>query len=92
MPPRADADGGGRRHGSSRCDAQCLRVSGGGESSTGVCFAKAAGQLAKSVSIDALVLVHCADAIRPSVRALADEQARDLELHYIFPKIYSFLV
>jgi transposase len=41
-------------------------------------FAKATGQLAKSDRIDALVLAHFAEAIRPPVRAVADEQAREL--------------
>jgi len=41
-------------------------------------FAKATGQLAKSDKIDALVLAHFAEAIRPQVRAMADEQSRAL--------------
>lgn len=41
-------------------------------------FAKATGQLAKSDKIDALVLAHFAEAIRPQVRAMADEQTREL--------------
>jgi transposase len=42
-------------------------------------FAKAIGQLAKSDKIDALVLAHFAEAIRPQVRAMADEQSRALK-------------
>ena len=41
-------------------------------------FAKATGKLAKSDKIDALVIAHFAQAIRPEVRELADEQARAL--------------
>jgi transposase len=41
-------------------------------------FAKATGQLAKSDRIDALVLAHFAEAIRPQVRPMADEQTREL--------------
>lgn len=41
-------------------------------------FAKACGKLAKSDAIDAAVLAHFADAIRPQVRALPDAQAREL--------------
>ncbi|MEM9009466.1 MAG: IS110 family transposase [Cyanobacteria bacterium P01_F01_bin.86] len=42
-------------------------------------FAKATGQLAKTDSIDAGVLAHFAEVIRPEVRALPDEQAQLLE-------------
>lgn len=41
-------------------------------------FAKATGKLAKTDAIDAAVLAHFADAIRPEVRALPDVQAREL--------------
>lgn len=41
-------------------------------------FAKAAGRLAKTDRIDAAVLAHFAEAIRPEVRPLAGEQAREL--------------
>jgi len=39
-------------------------------------FAKATGKLAKTDAIDAAVLAHFAEAIRPEVRALPDAQAR----------------
>ena len=42
-------------------------------------FAKAAGKLAKSDTIDALVLAHFGAAMRPQVRALGDEQTRELK-------------
>ena len=42
-------------------------------------FAKATGQLAKTDALDARVLAHFAEAIRPQVRDLPDEQARQLE-------------
>ncbi len=42
-------------------------------------FAKATGQLAKTDAIDAKVLAHFADAIRPEVRAISDESSRQLE-------------
>ena len=42
-------------------------------------FAKALGKLAKTDAIDAAVLAHFADAVRPEVRALPDEQSRELE-------------
>lgn len=42
-------------------------------------FAKATGQLAKTDSIDAAVLAHFAEVIRPEVRPLPDEQAQLLE-------------
>jgi transposase len=42
-------------------------------------FAKATGRLAKTDRIDALVLAHFADAIRPAVRPLPDEDARRLD-------------
>lgn len=42
-------------------------------------FAKATGQLAKTDAIDARVLAHFADAIRPEVRQISDESSRNLE-------------
>ena len=42
-------------------------------------FAKATGQLAKTDVIDARVLAHFADAIRPEVRQISDESSRQLE-------------
>lgn len=42
-------------------------------------FAKATGQLAKTDAIDAEVLAHFADAIRPPVREMSDESSRQLE-------------
>jgi transposase len=42
-------------------------------------FAKATGQLAKTDAIDAAVLAHFAEAIRPQARPLPDEQARPLD-------------
>jgi transposase len=42
-------------------------------------FAKATGKLAKTDSIDAHVLAHFADAVRPEVRALKDVEAQNLE-------------
>lgn len=42
-------------------------------------FAKATGQLAKTDAIDAKVLAHFADAIRPQVREIGDESSRQLE-------------
>lgn len=42
-------------------------------------FAKATGQLAKTDAIDAKVLAHFADAIRPEVRQISDESSRRLE-------------
>ncbi len=42
-------------------------------------FAKATGQLAKTDAIDAKVLAHFADAIRPEVRQISDESSRNLE-------------
>ncbi|NOJ28367.1 MAG: IS110 family transposase [Nitrososphaera sp.] len=42
-------------------------------------FAKATGRLAKTDSIDAKVLAHFADAIRPEVRPLPDAQVTALE-------------
>lgn len=41
-------------------------------------FAKAVGRLAKTDQIDAAVLAHFAEAIRPEPRPLADERAREL--------------
>lgn len=41
-------------------------------------FAKATGQLAKTDSIDALVLAHFAEAVRPAVRPLPDEVTLEL--------------
>lgn len=42
-------------------------------------FAKALGRLAKTDSLDAEVLAHFAEAVRPEPRPLKDQQARDLE-------------
>jgi transposase len=42
-------------------------------------FARATGRLAKTDRIDAAVLAHFADAIRPEVRPLPDDEARRLE-------------
>ena len=42
-------------------------------------FARATGQLAKTDAIDAKVLAHFADAIRPEVRPISDESSRQLE-------------
>ena len=42
-------------------------------------FAKATGRLAKTDAIDARVLAHFADAIRPEVRQISDESSRQLE-------------
>lgn len=42
-------------------------------------FAKATGKLAKTDAIDAKVLAHFADAIRPEVRQISDESSRQLE-------------
>lgn len=42
-------------------------------------FAKATGQLAKTDQIDAGVLAHFAEVVRPSVRALPDEETRQLD-------------
>ena len=41
-------------------------------------FAKAVGRLAKTDKIDAAVLAHFAEAVRPEPRPLADEHAREL--------------
>jgi transposase len=41
-------------------------------------FAKAVGRLAKTDAIDAAVLAHFAEAVRPEVRPVPDEQARAL--------------
>ena len=41
-------------------------------------FAKATGRLAKTDRIDAVVLAHFAEAVRPESRPLADEHAREL--------------
>lgn len=41
-------------------------------------FAKATGQLAKTDAIDALVLAHFGEALRPEVRLLKDEQTQEL--------------
>jgi transposase len=43
-------------------------------------FAKAVGKLAKTDAIDAAVLAHFARAIRPKVRPLPDEAARELDV------------
>src|SRR5689334_7466715 len=42
-------------------------------------FARAAGKLAKTDALDAAVLAHFAEAIRPQARPLPDEQARRLD-------------
>lgn len=42
-------------------------------------FAKATGQLAKTDQIDARVLAQFADMVRPPVRALADDETRQLD-------------
>ena len=42
-------------------------------------FAKAVGKLAKTDAIDALVLAHLAEALRPPVRAMPDEEAQILQ-------------
>lgn len=42
-------------------------------------FAKASGRLAKTDRIDALVLAHFAEQIKPELRPLKDEQTRELE-------------
>ena len=42
-------------------------------------FAKATGKLAKTDVIDAKILAHFADAIRPEVRQISDESSRQLE-------------
>ncbi len=42
-------------------------------------FAKATGHLAKTDVIDARVLAHFGDAVRPEVRTLPDEQSRELK-------------
>ena len=41
-------------------------------------FAKATGKLAKTDTIDALILAHFAEAIRPEVRPLKDDEALEL--------------
>jgi transposase len=41
-------------------------------------FAKATGQLAKTDAVDAAVLAHFAEAVRPEVRAFPDEATREL--------------
>jgi transposase len=41
-------------------------------------FAKAIGRLAKTDSIDAEVLAHFGEAVRPAIRALKDEQTQEL--------------
>ena len=41
-------------------------------------FAKATGHLAKTDAIDALVLAHFGEALRPEVRVLKDEQTQEL--------------
>src|SRR5262249_42446463 len=42
-------------------------------------FARASGRLAKTDRLDALVLAHFAEAVRPEVRPLPDEDARGLD-------------
>jgi transposase len=44
-------------------------------------FAKATGVLAKTDRIDARILARFGEAVKPEVRALPDEQARDLMAH-----------
>ena len=41
-------------------------------------FARATGQLAKTDALDARVLAHCADVIRPTPRPLPDAQTQEL--------------
>lgn len=41
-------------------------------------FAKACGQLAKTDALDAAMIAHFAEAVRPQARAVADEAARNL--------------
>ena len=41
-------------------------------------FARSTGRLAKTDSLDAQVLAHFADAVRPQVRPLPDERAQEL--------------
>src|SRR5262245_10171921 len=43
-------------------------------------FGKATGKLAKTDAIDACVLAHFADAVRPAVRPLADAQTQGLSM------------
>ncbi|MBH0236261.1 transposase, partial [Methylobrevis sp. L22] len=40
------------------------------------CFAQAMGKNAKTDAIDAAVIAHFADAVRPEARALPDEETR----------------
>jgi len=42
-------------------------------------FAKSVGRLAKTDKIDAVVLAHFADAVRPELRQLPDEQTQELQ-------------
>ncbi len=42
-------------------------------------FARATGKLAKTDRLDAAVLAHFADAVRPAIRPLPDDQARQFE-------------
>jgi transposase len=42
-------------------------------------FAKATGKLAKTDKLDAAVIAHFAEAVRPEVRPLPDEQTRELQ-------------
>lgn len=42
-------------------------------------FAKASGRLAKTDRIDAEAIAHFAEAIKPAIRPLADEEARELQ-------------
>jgi transposase len=42
-------------------------------------FAKSLGQLAKTDKIDAALLAHFADAVRPELRLLPDEQTQELQ-------------
>ena len=43
-------------------------------------FARATGKLAKTDSLDAQVLAHFAEAVRPEVRSVPDEQAQELSV------------
>ena len=47
-------------------------------------FAKATGKLAKTDALDAQVLAHFAEAVRPPVRPLRDEDTQELNLYVVF--------
>jgi len=49
-------------------------------------FAKAVGKLAKTDTLDAKVLAHFADAVRPEPRPLPDEQAQLLSATVLRPR------